>query len=246
MIDFTNLPRRNKTYGGANGSKRSVIYQDEQYMLKFPPHPSRNRDMSYANSCLSEYLGCHIFALAGIMFMTGKGSFIAELHHQPLGVIGLLGMLVLFAPGLMPCSWKSVQEKTIWGTFLLLGGAMTMTTAMTQSGLAQWLAQWGYARHVFPATAMERPAAAPSGRELWGCLGRLPLGLLGAAAPQPPGTAQTARPVTAPSPAARFCGMARPSFPANGHKKRRRPEGQRLEKSGPTELTCSGSRRRPP
>ena len=81
-----------------------------------------------------------IFALAGIMFMTGKGSFIAELHHQPLGVIGLLGMLVLFAPGLMPCSWKSVQEKTIWGTFLLLGGAMTMTTAMTQSGLAQWLA----------------------------------------------------------------------------------------------------------
>ena len=34
MIDFTNLPRRNKTYGGANGSKRSVIYQDEQYMLK--------------------------------------------------------------------------------------------------------------------------------------------------------------------------------------------------------------------
>ena len=121
-----------------------------------------------------------IFALAGIMFMTGKGSFIAELHHQPLGVIGLLGMLVLFAPGLMPCSWKSVQEKTIWGTFLLLGGAMTMTTAMTQSGLAQWLAQWGYARRVFPATAMESPAAAPSGRELWGCLGRLPLGLLGA------------------------------------------------------------------
>ena len=68
MIDFTNLPRRNKTYGGANGSKRSVIYQDEQYMLKFPPHPSRNRDMSYANSCLSEYLGCHIFALAAFQY----------------------------------------------------------------------------------------------------------------------------------------------------------------------------------
>ena len=28
MIDFTNLPRRNKTYGGANGSKRSVIYAE--------------------------------------------------------------------------------------------------------------------------------------------------------------------------------------------------------------------------
>lgn len=81
-----------------------------------------------------------IFILAGILFMTGKGSFIFELHRQPLGVIGLLGMLILFAPGLLPCSWKAIQEKTIWGTFLLLGGAMTMTTAMSQSGLAQWLA----------------------------------------------------------------------------------------------------------
>lgn len=81
-----------------------------------------------------------IFLLAGILFMTGKGSFIFELHRQPLGVIGLLGMLILFIPGLLPCTWKAISEKTIWGTFLLLGGAMTMTTAMTQSGLAQWLA----------------------------------------------------------------------------------------------------------
>ena len=81
-----------------------------------------------------------IFAVAGLLFITGKGSFIVELHRWPLGVIGLLGMLLLFAPGVMPCSWKAVQEKTIWGTFLLLGGAMTMTAAMSQSGLAQWLA----------------------------------------------------------------------------------------------------------
>lgn len=26
MIDFTNLPKRNKTYTGANGSKISVLY----------------------------------------------------------------------------------------------------------------------------------------------------------------------------------------------------------------------------
>lgn len=36
MIDFTNLPVRNKAYAGANGSKISVIYNGEQYMLKFP------------------------------------------------------------------------------------------------------------------------------------------------------------------------------------------------------------------
>ncbi len=63
MIDFSNLPVRNKTYAGANGSKISVLYNGEQYMLKFPPTPSINKDMSYTNSCFSEYLGSHIFEL---------------------------------------------------------------------------------------------------------------------------------------------------------------------------------------
>ena len=33
MIDFTNLPRRNKTYAGANGNKIAIIYKGEQYMI---------------------------------------------------------------------------------------------------------------------------------------------------------------------------------------------------------------------
>ena len=66
MVDFTNLPRRNKTYAGANGSKIAVMYNWEQYMLKFPVPPSRNKEMSYTNGCVSEYLGSHIFALVGI------------------------------------------------------------------------------------------------------------------------------------------------------------------------------------
>lgn len=66
MIDFTNLPIRNKTYAGANGSKISVIYNGEQYMLKFPAIPSKNREMSYSNGCVSEYIGCHIFDSIGI------------------------------------------------------------------------------------------------------------------------------------------------------------------------------------
>ena len=66
MIDFTNLPIRNKTYTGANGSKISVIYNGEQYMLKFPVYPSRNKEMSYTNGCVSEYIGCHIFDSIGI------------------------------------------------------------------------------------------------------------------------------------------------------------------------------------
>lgn len=66
MIDFTNLPVRNKTYAGANGSKISVLYNDELYMLKFPAVPAINKQMSYANGCVSEYLGCHIFESIGI------------------------------------------------------------------------------------------------------------------------------------------------------------------------------------
>lgn len=66
MIDFTNLPTRNKFYAGANGAKRAVIYQDEQYMLKFPAPAPKNKDLSYANSCITEYIGCHIFNSIGI------------------------------------------------------------------------------------------------------------------------------------------------------------------------------------
>lgn len=66
MIDFTDLPTTRKAYGGANGGKIAVIYHGDRYMLKFPPHPKRNKEMSYTNSCISEYLGSHIFEIVGI------------------------------------------------------------------------------------------------------------------------------------------------------------------------------------
>lgn len=66
VIDFTNMQRRNKMYAGANGSKISVIYEGEQWMLKFPTLPTKNKDMSYSNSCFSEYLGCQIYESIGI------------------------------------------------------------------------------------------------------------------------------------------------------------------------------------
>ncbi|MEG0771235.1 MAG: HipA domain-containing protein [Clostridia bacterium] len=66
LIDFTFLPKKNKTYNGANGSKISVVLDKRQFMLKFPPMSTKNRDMSYSNSCFSEYLGCQIFKIIGI------------------------------------------------------------------------------------------------------------------------------------------------------------------------------------
>ena len=79
LIDFTGLTRRNKAYAGANGNKISVIYEGEQYMLKFPSAAKRNPDMSYSNSCFSEYLGCQIFESVGIPVQkTLLGSYTAR------------------------------------------------------------------------------------------------------------------------------------------------------------------------
>lgn len=61
VIDFTDFPTKKKAYAGANGSKIAIVMDGHQYMIKFPPLPSVNKEMSYANSCFSEYLGCHIF-----------------------------------------------------------------------------------------------------------------------------------------------------------------------------------------
>ena len=66
MIDFTKLPTRKKAYGGANGSKLSVVYNNELYMLKLPMHALKNPNLSYTNSCTSEYLGSHIFNMLGV------------------------------------------------------------------------------------------------------------------------------------------------------------------------------------
>lgn len=66
MLDFTALPTRKKFYAGANGAKIAVIYDGEQYMLKFPAPAPKNKELSYANSCISEYIGCHIFNSVGI------------------------------------------------------------------------------------------------------------------------------------------------------------------------------------
>lgn len=67
LMDFTSLPIRKKSYGGANGNKISVVINDELYMLKLPSHAPKNPNLSYANSCVSEYLGSHIFNILGVV-----------------------------------------------------------------------------------------------------------------------------------------------------------------------------------
>ncbi|MCR4661887.1 MAG: HipA domain-containing protein [Clostridia bacterium] len=66
LMNFTSLPIRKKSYGGANGNKISVVINDELYMLKLPARASKNPNLSYTNSCISEYFGSNIFNMLGI------------------------------------------------------------------------------------------------------------------------------------------------------------------------------------
>jgi anion transporter len=88
----------------------------------------------------AEYLLLAIFGGVALFFMLGRSSPIYQVHNVQLGIIALVGFLVLFIPGLFPYKWKDIQDRTMWGTFLLLGGALTMTSAMSKSGLAGWMA----------------------------------------------------------------------------------------------------------
>lgn len=66
--DFTNCRRiPGKAYNGANGKKIAVEYDGDVYMLKFPPSAdNKPTELSYTNSCISEYIASHIFNMLGI------------------------------------------------------------------------------------------------------------------------------------------------------------------------------------
>lgn len=80
-IDFTNCRRVfGKAYNGANGKKIAVEYEGQQYMLKFPPSgQSKPTELSYTNSCFSEYIACSIFRMLGVTAQeTMLGTFDVE------------------------------------------------------------------------------------------------------------------------------------------------------------------------
>ena len=68
MIDFTDCKiNRFKYYGGKNGGKICVIYDNKDYMIKFPPVNEKVvNDNEYSNSCISEYISCHIMKAIGL------------------------------------------------------------------------------------------------------------------------------------------------------------------------------------
>ncbi len=83
----------------------------------------------------SEWLILAVFGVIALAWMTESWHGVAS-HN-----VALLGLAVLFIPGMFGFKWKEIQDRTIWGTLLLLGGALSLSTAMSATGLANWLAE---------------------------------------------------------------------------------------------------------
>lgn len=68
IYDFNNLPESGLRYGGHAGSKKGIIIDNENWLLKFPKSTKdyRDVDISYTTSPLSEYLGSKIYESIGI------------------------------------------------------------------------------------------------------------------------------------------------------------------------------------
>ena len=67
MIDFTNCEiNKFKYYGGKNGGKICIRYNNEDYMLKFPAINQGILEHGYSNSCISEYIACNILKTLGL------------------------------------------------------------------------------------------------------------------------------------------------------------------------------------
>jgi hypothetical protein len=68
IINFTKCKKDElRGYGGANGNKLGIVYNNKNYMLKLPAKATNpNKLISYKNNCICEYIACQIFEMLGI------------------------------------------------------------------------------------------------------------------------------------------------------------------------------------
>lgn len=68
IVDFNSVKESGLFYGGQSGLKLGIIYNDENWLLKFSKNirDFKRVDLSYMTSALSEYIGSHVFECLGI------------------------------------------------------------------------------------------------------------------------------------------------------------------------------------
>ena len=78
-----------------------------------------------------------VFAVVSLLWVTQR-----TVHNLHTAMAILIGIMILFSPGLLSIKWKQIQDRTIWGTWVMLCGALSMSKVMGSSGLADWLAAY--------------------------------------------------------------------------------------------------------
>lgn len=76
------LSRKNGMYGGAAGNKDGIIYNGENWLIKYPKNIKgleRTGEASYSTAPLSEYIGSHIYEILGYDVHT---TFLGERHGK--------------------------------------------------------------------------------------------------------------------------------------------------------------------
>lgn len=74
-------------------------------------------------------------------FVLAVGLWVTEpLHHIQTGMVTLMALMLLFVPGFLSIKWSILQEKTTWGTWLLLAGSLSLSSALSTTGAAKMIA----------------------------------------------------------------------------------------------------------
>lgn len=77
LIDFSNCVDDIELFDGKAGAKKSIVYEDEKWILKFGKTTKSMKDVkiSYTTSPICEYIGSHIYSMLGL-----------PVHNTKLGV----------------------------------------------------------------------------------------------------------------------------------------------------------------
>ena len=67
LININELKETRRTFSGNAGAKIGVIFNNEEYVVKYPKNISKmkNVEIKYSTSSLSEYIGSHIYQILG-------------------------------------------------------------------------------------------------------------------------------------------------------------------------------------
>ncbi|AEG59094.1 SLC13 family permease [Desulforamulus ruminis] len=82
----------------------------------------------------TEWVVLVAFSMAILLWATD------EFHKLGSAIVTLGVVMLLFIPGLTNLCWKKVQSNTIWGTWLLLCGSLSLVDAFGSTGVDKWLA----------------------------------------------------------------------------------------------------------